>query len=282
MDVPVLTRRHLVSHRYVEQSGNIYLSELVFTPLGEGPVRELPGGGVMIACRSSDHVWSVQGERLVVLDESTLEGATFDLLPNKVVQAAHADLQRRMAAAATWQLVGLFELETDGRATRRTHIRLGDEFGDLRWVRFGGSRLAAFAERASSGFFDSSRRRELLLWSLDAATDPRRPLRLAIFAEGLADMTCDGRYLAVARPDGRIDLHDLELVTSVALDGHDERISLLRFVNDDRMLVSADASGKVVLRMRIADGYATSIAEVALSRDEIEVAESIAEPSRSA
>ena len=48
------------------------------------------------------------------------------------------------------------------------------------------------------------------------------------------------------------------------------------------MLVSADASGKVVLRMRIADGYATSIAEVALSRDEIEVAESIAEPSRSA
>jgi hypothetical protein len=41
-------------------------------------------------------------------------------------------------------------------------------------------------------------------------------------------------------------------------------------------------SGHVVLRIRTADGYATSIAEVALPRDEIEMAESIAEPSRSA
>jgi len=278
----MITRRHLISNRIVQQAGNIYLPELVFTPLGEGPVRELPGGGVMIACRSSDHVWSVQGERLVVLNESTLEVATFDLLPNKVVQAAHADLQRRMAAAATWRLVGLFELGADGRATRQAHIRLGDEFGDVRWVRLGGSRLAAFAARSSGGFFDASRRRELLVWKLDEATGPGRPFRLSLPTDGLGDMTCDGRHLAVALPDGRIELNDLELFTSVVLDGHDERISLLRFVDDDRLLVSADASGHVVLRTRTADGYATTIAQVSLHRDEIEVAESIAEPSRSA
>ena len=57
---------------------------------------------------------------------------------------------------------------------------------------------------------------------------------------------------------------------------------LLRFVDDDRMLVSADVSGQVVLRRRTADGYTTAIAEVALPRDEIEVAESIAEPFRPA
>lgn len=280
----MLTRRHLISHRYLQQSRDVYISELVLTPLGEGPVRHLQGeyGGGM-ACRSSEHVWSVHGdERLHVLNESTLEVATFDLLPNKVVQAAHADLQRRMVAAATWRLVGLFELEADSRARRRTHIRLGDEFGDVRWVRFGGSRLAAFGDRASSGLFDRSRRRELLVWELGEATGPGRPIRLSLPAEGLADMTCDGRYLAVALPDGRIELHDLELFTSVVLDGHDERISLVRFVDDDRLLVSADASGKVVLRTRTADGYATSIAEVSLPRGEIEVTESITEPSRPA
>ncbi len=70
------------------------------------------------------------------------------------------------------------------------------------------------------------------------------------------DLTADGRWLAVASNTGELLVYDLVARTLATYDGHHARITTLRIAADGSRLVTADTGGRLVLRPRLADGFA--------------------------
>jgi hypothetical protein len=282
---PILTRHHLVSEQSDVLSANPLGRELVFTPLDGGPASHIPGawaGRGLHACGSGTLVWSVQeDERVnVVGGPPVFPVSVFHPLPNRALQAAHVDTRIGRIAAATWRHVELFDIASADRLETRARFQLDDDVGDVRWVSFGGARLAAIAERTSGGFFAARRRGDLLVWELAgerSSRTSRLTLRSPLAEVGLAAMTGDGRYLAVVRPDHVVVVHDLDRCTSVELQGHRHELCLVRFTDGDRLLVTADFDGRVALRPRIADGFTPDLIEATIPREPIDMVESLAE-----
>lgn len=284
---PVLTRRSLVCEVYDSAiDPSVPGVRLVFLPLAGGPARAVAtshGCRWLRACRSGDHVWTVHGdERLHVVAEPGGEQAGFHPLPGQVLQAAFVDVETRKVAVATWRHVALFAMASADQLETLAQFKLGEDMGDVRWVGFGGSRLAAVAESAGGGFLARARRGVLHVWDVGGSNGGRASrlaLRLPLAEAGPAAMSADGRFVAMAR-DRAVLLHDLDRVTTVALEDHDQPLCTVRFVAGDKLLVTADVDGGVALRPREPDGFAGRVVEATIPAETIDAAASLAEPRR--
>lgn len=281
---PVLTRRSLVCEAF-DMTDEALAVRLVFIPLAGGPAKAVSTEACrwLRVCRSGHHVWSVHSdERIhVASDVPGGEHAWYHPLPGRVLQAAFVDVEAGRLAAATWRHVSLFAIAPDGKLETLAQFKLGDDMGDVRWVGFGGGRLAAVAEASGGGFLAGARRRVLHVWELGGGGKrmTRLALRLPLAEAGPAAMSADGRFVALTG-DRAVLLHDLDRLTAVTLEDHDRPLCAVRFGGDDELLVTADVDGGVALRRRGPDGYAGRLVEVKIPTDTIEAAVSLAEPGR--
>ena len=102
----------------------------------------------------------------------------------------------------------------------------------------------------------------LLLWRI--GNNPAMPSMRLHLAERVrvAALSRDGRYLAAAFDDHRVFVRDIEDGGSITFDEHTAPVALVRFAGTDRLLVTADDKGRVVLRTHAAGGYLRELVRV--------------------
>lgn len=74
----------------------------------------------------------------------------------------------------------------------------------------------------------------------------------------LAAISPDGRFVALARQQNRVAVHDLDGDTAHVLGEHTDSICHLAFA-DDGALISADDDNRVIIRPRLADRFAALV-----------------------
>ena len=174
--------------------------------------------------------------------------ATYEPLPRKVVQVACVEASRELLAAATWGEIALHRMVGD----RLERVGWVKTTGDVSWLAVAGPYLAARVPGA------------VKVWRLaeDLSIGPivleiEQPVQVAALSR-------DGRYLAVGLEGSAIVVHDLDRGTVETFDGHTDDISLVRFVGDEHLLVTADDDNRVMIRPRTPTGYARTVMPVQL------------------
>lgn len=174
--------------------------------------------------------------------------------PGGVVQSASVALDGTgvIVAAGTWQEIGIDRIVGDHRQ-RVARIKTD---GDVRWIAIAGATLAALAT-GRDGMW-------LTTWRLDERGTPGRQSYHDAHGSAVvaASLSRDGRYLAAAMMDHTVAIHAVVERTTDVVTEHTDTISLIRFVGDDHLLVTADDDNRVVLRPRTEVGYADVVMPV--------------------
>lgn len=174
--------------------------------------------------------------------------ATYEPLPRKVVQVACVDASRDLLAAATWGEIVLHRMVGD----RLERVGWVKTTGDVSWLAVAGPYLAARVPGA------------VKVWRLAADLSIGEVVVSVDRHVQVAALSRDGRYLAVGVDGSAIVVHDLDRGTVESFDGHTDDISLVRFVGDDHLLVTADDDNRVMIRPRTPTGYARAVMPVEL------------------
>jgi hypothetical protein len=281
--VPRLTGRgHLLHPVWVTgvEANSLVLAGLAATSVLTGEKAELETGpashGGMVSA-TGDRYWFIgESERIEIVQLATMPGTAgavslgpieawrvdrYEPMPGKVMQSAFVDAERELIAVGTWGGVGLYRIN-EGR-----HPPLGraEAPGDVRWIALGGHRLAAIV----------GGRAAITVWRLkdDLTIGGVMYHHSCASRVRAASLSRDGRYLALGLADDSVELHALDTATVTRFTEHTDRICLVAFAGDDHLLVTADNDNRVVLRPRVADGYARVAMPVALSAETIEIAE---------
>ncbi|HLU68317.1 MAG TPA: hypothetical protein VKZ63_18665, partial [Kofleriaceae bacterium] len=247
-------RRVWLARRAVEVWGDV------------GPI----GRGLEIGRRGTA-AWYVRSDetmQLLHLDApAPLRASHLAPLPGKVVQSVHLDEARGLVAAGSWAEVALYRIEEE-RLALLSAARLGS--GDVPWIAIAGPRLVALVVSQTTATLRS--------WALG------QPLRrsgeqsraIAGRALPLGSATPDGRFVALARGDRTIELHDLERQDALELEGHTDDVCLVRFVADGRLLVTADLDNRVILRPRGPGGFSGAVTRRPIEPEGLPLAEALA------
>jgi hypothetical protein len=194
-------------------------------------------------------------------------GRSFVPLPGKVVQAACVGGDPDRLAASTWSRITLGAIVDRGFTAVGQLVPLGDvdPHGDVRWLDLATSMLAAAVTGPG--------RTTMMAWRLrDDGSIGELALEAAYrYSVTGASLSRDGRFLAVGS-DERVVVHAIDAGTTQAFTEHTDRVGFVRFAGDDHLLITADDDNRVVLRPRVAAGYA----DVAIPIDIPDEADSIA------
>lgn len=172
-----------------------------------------------------------------------------DPLPRKVLQAVHVDAARGLLCAASWGEIIVHRI-LDEKLEQARYIKTT---GDVIWVALGGPYVAARVKGGAD--------RGIVVRRLSDASVVHRDEDGGV----LAALSRDGRYLAIGHEDGRVVVHALDTGTTVTFDDHTDDVSLVAFVGDDHLLVTADDDNRVILRPRTPTGYAMALLETELA-----------------
>jgi hypothetical protein len=269
--LPALTRDVIVH----EGAGSRWFEKSVwFTPLAGGDPHQLRDANFYRApqvCRDNERVWWVRDDQKLHIASAQANGAAVvcEPLPGKVVQAAC--VEGDLVAAATWGLVALFRIAEGGRLRPLAHLPV--DGGDVSWVGVAGAWLAAIVDRRSGLWGNRSSHSELHVWQRgEGATRSHQVVRLRRSVDGVASMSRDGRKVAVAQ-GLEVHLIELEGGRPVSLAGPQGNIVLVRFTDEDRILVIADSANRVILRPRSAAGdYAGELVEASIPSEPVPLA----------
>lgn len=181
--------------------------------------------------------------------------------PGRVVQSAAAvpESDAFVVASGTWQEIAIHRIRGELRE-RTAHIKTD---GDVRWIAIAGSTVAAVVVGARSG--------TLTTWRIDDRGELGHRVDRDDHGEPViaASLSRDGRYLAAALSDRSVAVHAVVESTTQVFTEHTDAVSLIRFVGDDHLLVTADDDNRVILRPRTEVGYAEVVMPVELSDEPI-------------
>ena len=185
-------------------------------------------------------------------------------LVNRVLQAIDGDLGSGVLCAATHGELGVMRIE--GAGARRVGVTPTENL-DAIWVGVSGSRVALImGERG--GFSNPLPEYVLQVRDVDESLDPiysaTHRLGGSVQQDAVADISDDGRFVAVALAGRDIAVHDIERGEVQRLGGHTDAIAALRFGPGARFLASGDFDNRVIVRFRGSDGFAGPLEETAL------------------
>ena len=167
----------------------------------------------------------------------------------RVVHAAAVCASNRLVAIGSYGRVSLFSLD-DHRALGTCSL---EDDGDVEWIGLGRRRLAAITENARCTVVDIDPEQPASRWRRHPRTIKLATSVPTSFAPRLADDDLNvaalddvGELLAVPA-QRQVMLYRLTTGRAVPLHGHTDDISLLRFVDEGRVLVSADDDARVRL-----------------------------------
>ncbi len=167
----------------------------------------------------------------------------------RVVHAAAVCAGNRLVAIGTYGRVSLFDLD-DHRTLGTCSLK---DDGDIRWVGLGRRRLAAITENARCVVVDIDRERPASRWRRHPRSIKLLTSVTVGFVPWLTDdalnvgaMDAAGELLALPVQQ-LVMVYRLSTGRAYPLFGHTDDISLLRFVDDARTLVSADDDARARL-----------------------------------
>jgi hypothetical protein len=178
-------------------------------------------------------------------------------LSRRVIQAFDADLGSGLIAAATHGELGAVRRREE-RPMPVAELQRTDSL----WVGVAGERVAVLSGQRSSPLVQGDHRITMLeadgreLTRFYSATH-----RGAAAAQDpvVADISDDGRFVALALASREIAVHDVDGGGVQRLPGHTDRISALRFGPDAEYLVSGDFDNRVIVRFRVGGGFAENV-----------------------
>ena len=175
-------------------------------------------------------------------------------LQRRAVQAFDGDLTTGIVAAATHGELGVV------RIGERPFTKVELEPEDAIWVGVARDRVAVVggSRQFLNTAFDEVHRlnvfrvegRELV--SMYSATHRGKA---SMQGPAVADISDNGRFVAIALQSKEIAVHDIEGRGVQRLSGHTDRISTIRFGPGGSFLVSGDFDNRVIVRFRGADGF---------------------------
>jgi hypothetical protein len=210
----------------------------------------LIGAGVT---RDDQTLWSIHDNLLMLLDLETGTVRRKAGLPRRLaVQVADMDRADGYLAVGTWSRIYLFRI--GARADHCATAEPGD--ADVVACVLRGRQLA-------SVIYQPLAPPEVRLYQIDSdgrLVDRKLPyLGQSISRRALIDVSPDGRWLAVARGGGEVELVDLVAGQTTAVGDHDAEICRIAFDDASALLVTADDDGRVILRPRVGDGFAQRV-----------------------
>jgi hypothetical protein len=217
----------------------------------------------LFLCPAGRTVWfRTVSETVAVWDLEERDQHEYDPLPGSVLQAAALDTATGLLATATYGRAAVHRLhrgESERLGTVRA-LRDADNVwlglaarclvavSDYRGLR--GHVIRAFAldetgvpEREPFYVYEES----------DAAAGARRQVRPQ--RPVVADLSQDGRYLAMATEGHDVALHDLARKRVQYLGGHTDVIATIAFTDGVQSLVSGDYDNRVIIRPRRDDHF---------------------------
>lgn len=185
-------------------------------------------------------------------------------LNRRVLQAIDADAAAGLVCGATHNELGVVRIE-DGEARSVGVVPTANL--DTAWVGVAGSRVAVILGD-SGGFANPFVEHVLQIREIGSSLEPiysathRRGG--ALQHESVADISDDGRFVAVALASGEIAVHDVERGGVQRLGGHTDKIASLRFGPGGSFLASGDFDNRVIVRFRGGSGFAGPLEDAEL------------------
>ena len=186
---------------------------------------------------------------------ASLEVTEYQPLPRKVVQAAFFDDGRELLVSASWGEVMVHRIVGE-KLEPACYVKTT---GDVLWVAIAGPYLAANVKQGPG--------RGITVWKLDANLAIVSVVLRIVDNVGIAALSRDGRYLAVGLTTELVLLHGLDDGSVTTFDDHTDDVSFVGLVGDALLLVTADDDNRVILRPRMATGYASALMETELGGD---------------
>lgn len=190
-------------------------------------------------------------ERLVIAPLSGGEPELVAPLSRRVIQAFDVDMGSGVVAAATHGELGVFRVGGD-----RPLAPMALQRDDCAWVGVVGERIAVAVGNTSWAawvagtathqltIFELSGREIAPIYSARQSGDARLQPRT------VADVSDDGRFVAVALASREIAVHDVEEGGVQRLGGHSDAISTIRFGPGGAFMISGDFDNRVIVRFR--------------------------------
>ena len=199
-------------------------------------------GAVAAVVRSDMHV------DLVDLRRFTLQGSISE--PSETIQSLALSAGLDLLVLGLYGRLKVFRLSDLQRIGTLAPRALD---GDVAWVGFSRTRLAAISVMGGCLVFDVPRGLAPAGWTrvarleVDASSTvadivgdmPRGSRRV------VASLSDDGVLLAMRRGKKKVEVHPVAEGTAVALDGHTDRVNLVQFVAGGKVLVTADQDNRV-------------------------------------
>lgn len=210
--------------------------------------------------RGGDWVWHPTMDEKVQLFDLEHGGRHRVIpVPRTVLQATWFDGPSRILATGVYGRVLLHRLVGDG-CEKLAELELPD--ADIISLELSMGVLFVLAGRRGG---------EATLSLYRLADDSLGPAHYSRRVHGalLAAMTTTGSHIAVGRTDHVVELHQPRSRTCIELDGHTDRLRLLRFVRQDSELVSADDDNRIILRPLTGGTYASRVLPVELPSEPI-------------
>ncbi len=203
-----------------------------------------------------DLYWYVTREELVAIlntEEAAVGVVTYEPLPRKVIQCVYVDDARDLLVAASWGEIIVSRIIGE-KLEQASYVKTT---GDALWVAIAGPYLVAHIRNGPG--------RGITVWRVDERA-PVGAVTLRIEdGVAIAAISRDGRYLAVGMTDQRVTVHGLDDGSVTTFEEHTDDVSLVRFVGDEQLLVTADDDNRVVIRPRTPAGYARPLLDSELT-----------------
>lgn len=246
---------------YATEQGRVLWSTRAFDrfSLRDGSRDAIPSdgyGGPFQLCHGERYAFFKRSDETVqITDIERKSTANFTPVPRDVLQAVWFDSPNHLLVTGVYGRVVLHRVDGD-ELEGLGHIPVPNL--DIRYVFAANRRLAIIGERAS--------RTHLYLHELDNDFAPK-PTPARSWTAGqqptAADMSPDGRHLAVALSNRDVFVSDLQTEAAQMLHGHTDTVHLVRFTTGGE-LITADCDNRVRLTPRGERGFVDVVIRVEL------------------